>query len=178
MFSGKTTELIRRIRRCAARRRTLTLKPIIDDRYSPTDVVTHDGGMLPAQTVRAARQILDRVGTAEVVAVDEVHFFDESLVEVCTELAGRGITVICSGLDRDLWGRPFAHIARLSALAETTVLHGTCAVCRKPADRTQRTTPLLDDNLVGGAADFEPRCAACFHPPEAARPGGAIPGIA
>lgn len=186
MFSGKTTELIRRVRSycsvCTAQHDfpglVIALKPAIDDRYSPTDIVSHDGQRLAAQTVGSPREILDRPDQADIVAIDEIHFFDDSIVEVCRTLSERDIHVICCGLDRDMWGDEFPHVQRLSRFAETMVMHGVCRRCGRPADRTQRITPLLGDNLVGGPEAFEPRCAACFSPPASPKPGKAIPGLA
>ncbi len=177
MFSGKTTELIRRIEALAPSKRIVTLKPAIDDRYSPTHIVTHHRRTATAQTVESARAILNRVGDAEVVAIDEIHFFDDAIVEVCQELAQRGMRVICTGLDLDMWGDVFPHVERLSRIADTTVLTAACKACGRPANRTHRTVPLLDNNLVGGPAEFEPRCEKCFTPPAAPKPA-ATTGLA
>ena len=173
MFSGKTTESIRRIEALAPSTRIVTLKPAIDDRYSPTHIVTHHRQTATAQTVQDARAILGRVGGAEVVAIDEIHFFDDAIVEVCQELAQRGMRVICTGLDLDMWGDVFPHVEKLSRIAETTVLTAECKACGRPANRTHRTVPLLDNNLVGGPEEFEPRCEKCFTPPAAPKPAGA-----
>ena len=172
MFSGKTTELIRRIETLAPSTGIVTLKPAIDDRYSPTHIVTHHRQTATAQTVQNARAILDCVGDAEVVAIDEIHFFDDVIVEVCQELASRGVRVICTGLDRDMWGDGFPHVERLSLIADTTVLTAECKACGRPANRTHRTVPLVDNNLVGGPDEFEPRCERCFSPPAAPKPSG------
>ncbi len=172
MFSGKTTELIRRIEALAPSTRIVTLKPAIDDRYSPTHIVTHHRRTATAQTVQNARAILDLVGDAEVVAIDEIHFFDDAIVEVCQELAKRGRRVICTGLDLDMWGDVFPHVEKLSRIAETRVLTAECKSCGRPANRTHRTVPLLDNNLVGGPGEFEPRCEQCFMPPAAPKPAG------
>ena len=177
MFSGKTTELIRRIEALAPSTGIVTLKPAIDDRYSPTHIVTHHRLTATAQTVENARAILDCVGDAEVVAIDEIHFFDDVIVEVCRALASRGVRVICTGLDRDMWGDGFPHVERLSLIADTTVLTAECKACGRPANRTHRTVPLVDNNLVGGPDEFEPRCEKCFTPPAAPKPAG-TPGLA
>ena len=170
MFSGKTTELIRRIEALAPSTRIVTLKPAIDDRYSPTHIVTHHRRTATAQTVQDARAILDRVGDAEVVAIDEIHFFNDGIVEVCRALASRGVRVICTGLDRDMWGDIFPHVERLSQIADTAILTAVCNACGQPANRTHRTVPLIDGNLVGGPGEFEPRCEQCFSPPAAPKP--------
>ena len=174
MFSGKTTELIRRIKALAPSTRVVTLKPAIDNRYSATDIVTHDQQTSSARTVGSAREIMGLAADADVIAVDEIHFFDDSIVKVCQGLAKRGKRVICTGLDRDMWGDIFKHVEELSRIAETTVLTTVCKACGNQANRTQRTVPLLNGNLVGGAEEFEPRCERCFTPPEAPKPAGTI----
>ncbi len=172
MFSGKTTELIRRIEALEPSTAIVTLKPAIDNRYSPTHIVTHDRQTATAQTVENARAILDRVAGAgaEVVAIDEIHFFDDAIIEVCQELARRGMRVICTGLGLDMWGDVFPHVEKLSRIAETTVLTTECKACGRPANRTHRTVPLVDHNLVGGPEEFEPRCEKCFTPPASPKP--------
>lgn len=170
MFSGKTTELIRRIEALEPSAKLVTLKPAIDDRYSPTHIVTHHRQTAAAQTVHNAGAILDHVGDAEVVAIDEIHFFDDAIVDVCQGLAKRGVRVICTGLDRDMWGDVFPHVERLSQIADTAILTAECNACGQPANRTHRTVPLIDGNLVGGPGEFEPRCEKCFSPPSAPKP--------
>ena len=174
MFSGKTTELIRRIEALALSAKVLTLKPAIDNRYSSTDIVTHDRQTSRARAVGNAREIMGLAADADVVAVDEIHFFDNAIVEVCRELARRGKRVICTGLDRDMWGDVFPHVEKLSRIAETSVLTTACKSCGRPANRTHRTVPLLNGNLVGGPDEFQPRCEKCFRPPQAPKPAGTI----
>ncbi len=170
MFSGKTSELIRRINGYPPSTKLIALKPAIDDRYSPTDIVSHDGQVAKGQTVENAQAIIAQAGDAEVVAIDETHFFDEAIVQACRQLADRGTKVICSGLDRDMWGDVFPQVQQLSRIAQTTVLTTTCKVCGRRANRTQRTVPLVDANLVGGPEAFEPRCEKCFTPPASPKP--------
>ncbi len=179
MFSGKTTELIRRIRDAQHHGAdVIALKPTIDNRYSETHIVSHNGDTLESHTVDSARDIPSAAKTADVVALDEIHFFDDSIVEICQQLRDRGQRVITCGLDRDMWGDVFTHLERLSRIAQTTVLYGRCAVCGNRADRTHRKVPLLDDNLVGGPAEFEPRCERCFSPPNRPKPGRTVRGLA
>ncbi len=181
MFSGKTTLLIQRVEALSGYEDTVVcLKPEIDDRYSRTDIVTHDGQRLEARTVRSAaevRQIAEDTG-ATIVAVDEIHFFPPTIIDIFVALIDSGRRIICCGLDRDMWGDPFEHVFQLAALGRKTVMLGTCKACGAPADRTQRTQPLTDDNLVGGSEAFESRCAACFYPPSEAKPVSEQPGLA
>lgn len=166
MFSGKTTELLRRLEHRSPQS-TLVFKHVIDDRYELDAVVSHGGKSIPATRITAATEILDHVGNGiELVAVDEGHFFDSTLVEVTQELAGRGIAVIITLLDRDTWGRPFPLAERLCAVAEEPVVeYADCARCGARADRTQRLTPIVDLRMVGGPEHYEPRCQKCWTPP-------------
>jgi len=168
MFSGKTEELIRRLRRAQiARQRVAIFKPVIDDRYAPDCLVTHDRTRIPSLPVRHARQILDRAGTAQVLGIDEVQFFDRSVVAVCQRLANAGKRVIAAGLDTDYRGRAFEPVPELMAVAEyVTKVHAVCVVCGNPASRTQRVIRGGDRILVGGSEVYEPRCRRCFEPPE------------
>ncbi|MGE5703202.1 MAG: thymidine kinase [Clostridia bacterium] len=174
MFSGKSEELIRRIRRAKiAKLSVQVFKPRIDDRYHAMAVVSHNGVMEDAIAVTSARDILDLVkpGT-DVVAIDEVQFFDEEIIGVCQQLANEGIRVICAGLDQDFRGEPFGVTPVLLAIAEfTTKLEAICAVCGSPATRTQR---LLNNEpadyhepiiLVGTAESYEARCRHCHQIP-------------
>ena len=177
MFSGKTTALIECIDALPQSQQVMCMKTCIDDRYSQSDIVSHDGKRLHATALPTVGDMLNAAEDAEVVAIDEIHFLDDALVDVCRTLAGRGKRIICCGLDRDMWGDPFLHVQQLSNIAETTVLTGTCAQCSAPANRTHRKVPLTDNNLVGGTDAFEPRCEACFEPPDAPKPQ-ALPGLA
>ena len=166
MFSGKTTELLRRLGHRPPQA-TVVFKHIIDDRYELDAVVTHGGKAVPAVRISMAREILDHVGKGvELVAVDEGHFFDSSLVQVSQELARRGIAVIITLLDRDSWGRPFPLAEQLCAVAgEPVVGYAVCGQCGAAADRTQRVTPIVDGRMVGGPEHYEPRCQKCWTPP-------------
>jgi thymidine kinase len=166
MFAGKTTALLGLLRRDPARV-ALVVKHDRDNRYSHCQIMTHDGDGCDAVCVSRARQICDHVTDAtETVAIDEGHFYDAALADVCRELAAAGKRVIVATLDMDMWGRPFSTIERLKEFAGVVrVQHGVCARCGRPASRTYRKTPIVEGNLVGGAEDFEPRCAKCWSPP-------------
>ncbi len=167
MFSGKSEELIRRVRRAQiARQRVQVFKPALDDRYSRQQVASHDGSRLEAIPVARSGEILARLeDSVTVVAVDEAQFLDDRLPDVAQELAGRGIRVIAAGLDMDFRGEPFGPVPRLLALAETVdKLQAICMVCGAPASRTQRlvngqpaqyTDPVI---LVGAREVYEARC--------------------
>ncbi len=167
MFSGKTEELLRRIRRAQyAKQRVQLFKPAVDDRYHETDVVSHEGRSLPSIPVHHAREILDKVDArTRVVGIDEAQFFDESLVEVCEEMANRGLRVIVAGLDQDYRGKPFSPIPELMAVAEYVTKNlAICVVCGNPANRSQRISGGGDRVEVGGGDRYEARCRRCFHP--------------
>lgn len=166
MFSGKTEELLRRTRAVDSRR-VIVFKHRRDDRYSPTQVVTHRQDACDAVTVTQAAEILERVPLGiELVGIDEAHFFDANLPEVCRELARRGVQVVVTGLDIDSWGRPFAQVLRLREQSEAVLVKkALCAGCGREADHTQRTTPIVNGCMVGGPEAFEPRCSSCWRPP-------------
>jgi thymidine kinase len=167
MFSGKSEELIRRVRRAQiARQKVQIFKPRVDDRYAADHIVSHSEMKMPSQVVRSAREILDVLdeGT-EVVGIDEGQFFDLTLVEVVNTLADRGIRVIVAGLDQDYLGRPFEPMPQLLAVAE--YVDKTLAICMRcgaPANRSQRLVAATDRVVVGGAAHYEARCRRCFNP--------------
>lgn len=168
MFGGKTEELLRRLR---ARRpdRVAAFKHRRDDRYSNEEIVSHGRDHYDAITVTRAAEILEHVrGDEELIGIDEGHFYDEQLPDVCCRLARGGADVLVTALDPDSWGRPFAVVERLKKIADKVqVVKATCARCGQPADRTQRCTPVVAGNIIGGPEAFEPRCAACWHaPPE------------
>jgi len=170
MFAGKTEELIRRIRVLQyAKKRIVVIKPSIDSRYSNDEIASHSGYRVKSVNASCARDILSLVGPeTEVVAIDEAQFFDHELVEVCEQLADRGVRVMVAGLDRDFRGEPFGCMPELLIRAEfVTKLNAVCAVCGAPATRTQRLVnghpaayqdPLV---LVGASEAYEPRCRHC-----------------
>ncbi|WP_126428886.1 thymidine kinase [Brevibacillus marinus] len=174
MFSGKSEELIRRIRRAKyGKLRTQVFKPHLDDRYHATAVVSHNGTMEDAVAVKHSREIWNAVRPdTDVVAIDEVQFFDDGIVEVAEALAERGVRVICAGLDLDFRGEPFGAMPALLALAEfVSKLQAICMVCGSPATRTQR---LIDGKpahyhdpiiMVGTAESYQARCRHCHEVP-------------
>jgi thymidine kinase len=166
MFSGKTEELIRRMRRARiARQRVEIFKPAIDQRFSDYAVVSHDESAIPSTPVSTPSQIILLAADADVVGVDEGQFFDPSLVEVCSRLAADGKRVIVAGLDQDYLGRPFEPIPQLMAVAEyVTKLHAVCVVCGGPANHSQRLVAGGDRLLLGAKESYEPRCRRCFDP--------------
>ena len=170
MFSGKTEELIRRVRRAIiARQHIQVFKPTLDTRYHHRQVTSHNGLGVAAFPVPAARDILTHLEPeTTVVAIDEVQFFDPDIVAVCQALANQGIRVICAGLDTDFRGEPFGPIPDLLARAEMVdKLHAICVVCGEEASRTQRLIdgqPAAFDDpvvLVGAAEVYEARCRQC-----------------
>jgi thymidine kinase len=175
MFSGKSEELLRRVRRAAiARRRVQVFKSHLDDRYAGVHrIATHDGLMVDAIPVDSAAEIVRRVRPdTEVVAIDEAQFLDDSVVEVATTLAERGVRVILAGTDTDFRGEPFGAMPQLLAVAEVVdKLHAICVVCGEPACRNQRLVdgrPAMYDSptiLVGGSEAYEARCRHCHEVP-------------
>ncbi len=166
MFSGKSEELIRRVRRAQiARQKVQIFKPRIDSRYSSEEIVSHSDMKMPSQVVGSAAEILEAVGEAtEVVGIDEGQFFDLSLVDVANTLADRGLRVIVAGLDQDYRGRPFDPMPQLLAVAE--YVDKTLAICMKcgaPANRSQRLVAATDRVVVGGSDQYEARCRRCFR---------------
>jgi thymidine kinase len=166
MFSGKSEELIRRVRRAQiARQRVQLFKPRVDDRYAQDEIVSHSDMKMPSQTVATAREILERLDDrTEVVAVDEAQFFDASLVGIIEGLANRGLRVIVAGLDQDYTGRPFDPMPQLLAVAEyVDKMLAICMRCGAPANRSQRLVESRDVVVVGGAEQYEARCRRCFQ---------------
>ncbi|RPH35261.1 thymidine kinase [bacterium] len=168
MFSGKTEELIRRIRRAQiARQKVAIFKPKIDTRYSNDHIVSHSDAKLLSTVVECSDEILAKAQDAQVVGIDEGQFFDLRIVEVAEELANKGKRVIIAGLDQDYRGKPFEPMPQLLAVAEyITKTLAICVVCGNPADRTQRTTPGQERVLVGAKESYEARCRHCFIPPK------------
>lgn len=169
MFSGKTEELIRRLRRAQiARQHVEIFKPALDTRYADRQVVSHDSNALASTPVDAAEQILLLVGEAHVVGIDEAQFFGPGLVEVCESLARDGRRVVVAGLDQDFRGQPFEPLPQLMAVAEfVSKLHAICAVCGSPANHSQRLSADSGRVLLGAGDAYEPRCRMHFQPPPA-----------
>jgi thymidine kinase len=167
MFSGKSEELIRRLKRAEiARQRVQIFKPVIDQRYAKTDIVSHSGLGLPSEVVSSAAEVLEKVQPrTEVVGIDEGQFLGEGLVDTCVRMADAGKRVIVTGLDTDYLGRPFEPMPRLLAVAEEIVkLLAICVQCGNPAVNTQRLVASEDLIVVGAAGMYEPRCRRCFEP--------------
>lgn len=167
MFSGKSEELIRRLRRAQiARRKVQIFKPQIDARFSGEHIVSHSEMKIESQTVKAANEILDAVDPdTEVIGIDEGQFFDQDLVRVTNSLADQGKRVIIAGLDMDYLGRPFEPMPMLLAIAEDiTKTHAICMRCGSPATYTQRLIASRERVVVGAAEVYEARCRACFDP--------------
>jgi thymidine kinase len=167
MFSGKSEELIRRLRRAQiARQKVQIFKPPVDDRYGTDHIVSHSEMRIPSQTVQNADELLEQVDNdTEVVGIDEGQFFDARLPLVCNTLADRGKRVIVAGLDQDYLGRPFEPMPQLLAIAEyITKTLAICVVCGNPANHTQRLVASSDRVLVGASGVYEARCRRCFDP--------------
>lgn len=170
MYCGKSEELIRRLRRVKiAKQKVKVFKPVLDNRYSKNDVVSHSGNSIDAVPVDHPEEILERIDdTVDVVGIDEAQFFHEDLIEICEDLADRGIRVIMAGLDRDFRNQPFGPMPGLMARAEyVDKLHAICIQCGEPASRTQRLIdgePAAADDpviLVGASEVYEARCRSC-----------------
>ena len=178
MFSGKTEELIRRVRRAEiARQKVQVFKPSLDDRYGVQRVTSHNGVNLGAVAVENAHEILDLVQPdAEVIAIDEAQFFDPEVASVCNTLAERGLRVIVAGLDMDFRGEPFGPMPMLMAEAEkVSKLRAICVICGREASRTQRLIdgqPAAYDDpviLVGAKEVYQARCRRCYQAPRKRR---------
>jgi len=167
MFSGKSEELIRRLRRAKiARLKVQVFKPEIDVRYSRDQIVSHSEMRHESSAVRSAREILELLDPAtEVVGIDEGQFFDNDLVEIVNRLAARGVRVIVAGLDQDYTGRPFEPMPQLLAIAEyITKTHAICVRCGQPANYSQRIVEVEGQVVVGASDAYEARCRRCFVP--------------
>lgn len=165
MFSGKTEELIRRLKRASfAKQRVEIFKPSIDTRYSEEKVVSHDSNSIQSTPVDSSGSILLFTSEIDVVGIDEAQFFDEGLVDVCNELANNGIRVIIAGLDMDYKGIPFGPIPALCAIAdEVTKVHAICVRCGDLAYISHRTIANDKRVLLGEKAEYEPLCRRCYQ---------------
>lgn len=167
MFSGKSEELIRRLRRAAiAKRQVQVFKPAIDNRYSLSEIVTHDDGRMQSECVNSSEEILAKLDwRTQVVGIDEANFFGKSLLAVADRLADSGKRVIVAGLDTDYMGRPFPPMPDLLAIAESiTKTLAICVRCGNPAKHTQRLVNSDELILVGATEAYEARCRVCFEP--------------
>ena len=165
MFSGKTEELIRRMRRAQfARQRVEIFKPAIDVRYSEEDVVSHDQKHIQSTPIDSSASILLLAGDIDVVGIDEAQFFDEGLVDVCNQLANRGVRVIIAGLDMDFRGQPFGPMPALCAIAdEVTKVHAICVRCGARAYVSHRKVDNDRRVLLGETQEYEPLCRDCYQ---------------
>ena len=165
MFSGKTEELIRRLRRAQiARLKVEIFKPRTDNRFHETDVVSHDSNSIHSTPVDNSSAILLLGSDVQVVGIDEAQFFDEELSNVCNMLANRGVRVIVAGLDMDFKGKPFGPMPSLMAIAESiTKVHAVCVKCGNPALYSYRLAPNADTILLGEKESYEPRCRVCYN---------------
>jgi thymidine kinase len=167
MFSGKSEELIRRLRRAKiARQKVQVFKPDIDSRFSHNHIVSHSEMRHESSNIRKAREVLEQTDPdTEVVGIDEGQFFDNELIEVANTLAKRGVRVIIAGLDQDYTGKPWEPMPQLLAVAEyITKTHAICMKCGQPANYSQRTFESEERVAVGAAGMYEARCRACFVP--------------
>jgi thymidine kinase len=165
MFSGKTEELIRRLKRAKfARQRVEIFKPAIDTRYSDANVVSHDSNAIASTPVDTSGSILLFTSEIDVVGIDEAQFFDEGLVDVCAQLADNGVRVIIAGLDMDFRGRPFGPMPALCSIADdVTKVHAICVKCGALASFSHRTVNDEKQVLLGETAEYEPLCRACYR---------------
>jgi thymidine kinase len=165
MFSGKTEELIRRMKRAQFAKQTVEIfKPCIDVRYSEDEVVSHDSHSIHSTPIESPAQMLELSNDVEVVGIDEAQFFDDSLIEVVQTLANRGIRVIIAGLDTDFLGKPFGPMPALMAVAEDIQkVHAICVKCGSPANHSHRLSA-SDELVVLGETDiYEPLCRHCYN---------------
>jgi thymidine kinase len=165
MFSGKTEELIRRLRRARiANLRVGIFKPLSDDRYHRENIVSHDDNSILSIPVPHAKAILDEVSTVDVVGIDEAQFFDDALPEVCDILASKGTRVIVAGLDMDYLAKPFGQMPALLSKAEyITKLHAICMQCGNIANYSYRKSGIAEQLLIGNKDLYEPRCRVCYE---------------
>jgi len=165
MFSGKTEELIRRLRRAEfANQELLLFKPKIDRRYSEKSVVSHNGISFEAIEIDSSSEILDHWKKERIVAIDEAQFFDMNVVKVVNQLASKGVRVVCAGLDMDFQGNPFGPIPNLLASAEyVTKVHAICMSCGNLAQFSHRKSKEKEQVLVGAVDEYEPLCRSCYN---------------
>jgi len=168
MFSGKTEELIRRLRRAKiAKQNVIVFKPKIDTRYSADEIVSHSEQSLPSIIVETPQEILELSKDAQVIGIDEAQFFSKEIVDVCNQLANDGKRVLVAGLDQDYRGIPFEPMPQLLAVAEyITKTLAICVVCGNPADKTQRKIISAERVVVGAADIYEARCRKCHFIPQ------------
>lgn len=164
MFSGKTEELIRRLKRAKiAKQRVEIFKPAVDTRYSDTEVVSHDANSIASTPVSSSQNILLMTGDVDVIGIDEAQFFDEGIIDVCNSLANQGFRVIVAGLDMDFKGIPFGPMPALMAIADDVQkVHAICVRCGAPAYVSHRLVAGEKQVLLGEKNEYEPICRHCF----------------
>jgi thymidine kinase len=165
MFSGKTEELLRRVKRARiGQQKVVVCKPTVDDRYDATDVVSHSKQRVESVVASCVEEILKLADDHQVIGIDEVQFFEEGIIEVCEQLANKGVRVIVAGLDLDFLGRPFGPMPSLMAIAEeVTKLHAVCLSCGGLASRSKRLDQNQETVAIGEAESYEARCRTCIH---------------
>jgi len=165
MFSGKTEELIRRLKRAAIAKLHIEIfKPAVDIRYAQTEVVSHDQNSIQSTVVTSSSDILTFSARAQVVGIDEAQFFDDQLPQVCNTLANKGVRVIVAGLDMDYQGLPFGPVPNLMAIAEhVTKVHAVCMCCGAPANFSYRIASAKSKVWIGEKESYEPRCRNCYN---------------
>ena len=165
MFSGKTEELIRRLKRVRIANQVVSVfKPQIDVRYSSEKIVSHDTNSIQSTSIDSAKKILELTGDAEVVGIDEAQFFDTEIADVCDVLAFRGIRVIVAGLDMDYLGKPFGPMPFIMAKADyVTKLHAICQRCGSIANYSYRKVANEEQVMLGATDSYEPRCRKCYQ---------------
>lgn len=165
MFSGKTEELIRRLKRALiANKKVVVFKPVLDTRYDETKIVSHDENNMLSIPIANTKDALQYINDAEVVAFDEAQFFDDGLPAICEQLALKGIRVIVAGLDMDYLGKPFGPMPSLMAMAEyVTKLHAICMVCGNIATHSFRKASNNNRVMLGEKDEYEARCRTCFY---------------
>ena len=168
MFSGKTEELIRRLRRAQIAKQTVKIfKPRIDTRYSESDIVSHNEQSLPSILISDINEVTEFAKDAQVIGIDEAQFFSNDIIDICNKLANEGKRVIVAGLDQDYKGVPFEPMPHLLAIAEyITKTLAICVVCGNPADKTQRKTKSSERVIVGASDIYEARCRKCHYIPD------------
>lgn len=168
MFSGKTEELIRRLRRAKiAKQNVKIFKPMIDNRYSETEIVSHSEQSLPSIMIKDINEVFEHSNDAQVIGIDEAQFFSSDIIDVCNKLANEGKRIIIAGLDQDYRGIPFEPMPQLLAISEyITKTLAICMVCGNPADKTQRKTDSGERVVVGASDIYEARCRKCHYIPK------------
>ena len=166
MFAGKTSRLIARLRdEAEAGRRVLAFKHVKDDRYAEAELATHDRKHFPAVCIRDIDELLARTAEFDVAGLDEAHFFGPRVIAASERLRDAGKTIVLVGLDNDMWGQPIPPLPQLKAVADhVETLHIPCSKCGAPSRFSQRMTPIVDGNIVGGPEAYEVRCPDCFEP--------------